>query len=176
MTLTGKKVLVLAADLFEDMELLYPLHRLREEGVAVTVAGLDDSPVTGKKGYGPLSVDTTVDQLSAQDFDGIVIPGGFAPDKLRRSEQVLSLVRDFDGAGKPVAFICHAGWVPISARILRGRRATSVGAIRDDMVNAGVDWVDEETVVDGTLISARTPDDLGPWMRALLTALESSPT
>ena len=84
---------------------------------------------------------------------------------------MLGLVRDFDTAGKPVAFICHAGWVPISAKILKGRRATSVGAIRDDMVNAGVDWVDEATVVDGNLISARTPADLGPWMKALLAAL-----
>ncbi|MBA2699980.1 MAG: type 1 glutamine amidotransferase [Nocardioidaceae bacterium] len=175
MTLTGKKVVLLAADLFEDMELLYPLYRLSEEGVAVTVAGLDDKPVTGKKGHGPVAVDTTVEGLSARDFDGLVIPGGFAPDKLRRSEAVLALVREFDASGKPVAFICHAGWVPISARIVKGRRATSVGAIRDDMVNAGVDWVDEATVVDGTLISARTPSDLGPWMKALLTALESPP-
>ncbi|MBA2509017.1 MAG: DJ-1/PfpI family protein, partial [Nocardioidaceae bacterium] len=109
MTLSDKKVLLLAADLFEDMELLYPLHRLIEEGVEVTVAGLDDHAVTGKKGHGPLPVDTTVDGLSATDFDGLVIPGGFAPDKLRRSEQVLTLVRDFDTAGKPIAFICHAG-------------------------------------------------------------------
>jgi protease I len=174
-TLAGKKVLLLAADLFEDMELLYPLYRLGEEGVEVTVAGLDDRPVSGKKGHGPVAVDTTVDRLSAKDFDGLVIPGGFAPDKLRRSEAVLTLVRDFDAAGKPIAFICHAGWVPISAHIVKGRRATSVSAIRDDMVNAGVDWVDDATVVDGTLISARTPSDLGPWMKALLAALQSSP-
>jgi protease I len=169
--LTGTRVLVLAADLFEDMELLYPVARLQEEGATVTVAGLDDQPVTGKKGYGPLPVDTTVDRVTEGDFEGLVIPGGFAPDKLRRSETVLDLVRAFDGAGKPIAFICHAGWVPISAKILPGRRATSVGAIRDDMVNAGVDWVDEAAVVDGNLISARTPADLGPWMKALLAAL-----
>jgi protease I len=169
--LARKRVLVLAADLFEDMELLYPVARLQEEDVTVTVAGLDDKPVTGKKGYGPLPVDTTVDTLSAADFDALVIPGGFAPDKLRRSEIVLDLVRAFDTAGKPIAFICHAGWVPISAKILKGRRATSVGAIRDDMVNAGVDWVDEPAVVDGNLISARTPADLGPWMKAVLAAL-----
>jgi protease I len=173
MDISEAKVLILAADLFEDMELLYPLYRLREEGAAVTVAGLDESPVTGKKGYGPLPVDTKVDGLSAGDFDALVVPGGFAPDLLRRSEAVLSLVRAFDDSGKPVAFICHAGWVPISAQILKGRRATSVGAIRDDMVNAGVDWVDEATVVDGNLISARTPADLGPWMKALLAALDT---
>ena len=160
--LDDKRVLVLAADLFEDMELLYPVYRLAEEGVDVTIAGLDDRAVTGKKGHGPVPVDTTVDGSCRGDFDALVIPGGFAPDKLRRSEAVLDLVRDFDAAGKPVAFICHAGWVPISASILKGRRATSVDAIRDDMVNAGVDWVDEAAVVDGNLISARTPADLGP--------------
>ena len=172
MALADRKVLLLAADDFEDMELLYPLYRLREEDVVVTVAGLDDHPVMGKKGHGPVSVDTAVDGLAAEDFDGLVIPGGYAPDKLRRSPAVLGLVRDFDEAGKPIAFICHAGWVPISAKILKGRRATSVAAIRDDMVNAGTDWVDDATVVDGNLISARTPDDLGPWMKALLAALD----
>jgi protease I len=165
------KVLMLAADLFEDIELLYPLYRLQEEGVDVTVAGVDDSPVKGKKGHGPVAVDTTVDRVAADDFAALVIPGGYAPDKLRRSSAVLDLVRAFDSAGKPIAFICHAGWVPISAGILRGRKATSVDAIRDDMVNAGVEWVDEATVVDSNLISARTPADLGPWMKALLDAL-----
>jgi protease I len=169
---TNRHVLVLAADLFEDMELLYPVYRLREEEVEVTVAGLTEDPVTGKKGHGPVSVDTTVEQVAAADFDALVIPGGFAPDKLRRSRAVLDLVRAFDGEGKPIAFICHAGWVPISAGILKGRRATSVDAIRDDMVNAGVDWVDEACVVDGNLISARTPADLGPWMKALLAAID----
>jgi|SRR5579875_1194116 len=167
-----KQVLVLAADLFEDMELLYPLYRLREEGIGVALAGLDGAPVTGKKGHGPVEVDTTVDAVGEPDFDALVIPGGFAPDKLRRSPVVLDLVRAFDRSMKPIAFICHAGWVPISAGILKGRRATSVSAIRDDMVNAGVDWVDAEVVVDGNLISARTPADLGPWMKALLSALD----
>lgn len=171
MALDGKKVLILAADLFEDIELLYPLYRLKEEEVAVVVAGVDDKDVTGKKGHGPVGVHTTVEGLRASDFDALVIPGGFAPDKLRRSPQVLELVRAFNAADKPIAFICHAGWVPISAQILKGRKATSVAAIRDDMVNAGVEWVDETTVVDGNLISARTPDDLGQWMKALLRAL-----
>jgi protease I len=169
--LTGTRVLILAADLFEDMELLYPMYRLREEGAAVTVAGIDREPIRGKKGYGPLGVDTTIDEVQEPDFEALVIPGGFAPDKLRRYEKVLELVREFDRERKPIAFICHAGWVPISAGILKGRRATSVGAIRDDMVNAGADWIDAETVVDQNLISARTPEDLGAWMRALIAAV-----
>jgi protease I len=171
MALTDKRVLVLAAEHFEDMELLYPVYRLAEENMAVTVAGLTGTAVTGKKGHGPLPVDTTVAAVSAGDYDALVIPGGFAPDALRRSQPVLDLVTGFDTAAKPIAFICHAGWVPISAKILAGRRATSVGAIRDDMENAGVNWVDEPTVVDGNLISARTPADLGPWLKALLAAL-----
>jgi protease I len=175
MTLDDRAVLILAADYFEDMELLYPRYRLIEAEVSVTVAGLDDHPVRGKMGYGPLPVDTTVAQVSEADFDALVIPGGFAPDKLRRSDTVLDLVRAFDEAEKPIAFICHAGWVLISAKVIKGRRATSISAIRDDMVNAGADWVDEPTVVDGNIISARSPADLGPWMRALLHALASRP-
>jgi protease I len=173
MALSDRSVLLLAADDFEDSELLYPLLRLREEEIAVTVAGLDGRPVTGKKGHGPVPVDRTVDEVREPGFDALVIPGGYAPDKLRRSAAVLDLVRAFDAAAKPIAFICHAGWVPISAGIIKGRRATSVGAIRDDMVNAGADWIDAATVVDGNLISARTPADLGPWMKALLSALEA---
>jgi protease I len=171
MSLSDKRVLVLAADLFEDSELLYPLLRLQEEEADVTLAGVTDKAVTGKKGHGPLEVDTSVDGLTVDDFDAMVIPGGFAPDGLRRSDTVLDLVRSFDDAGKPIAFICHAGWVPISAGIIKGRRATSFSAIKDDMVNAGCDWVDEPTVVDGNLISARHPGDLGPWMKALIAAL-----
>lgn len=171
--LSNTHVLILAADDFEDSELLYPLHRLREEQTHVTVASLGGRAVTGKKGHGPVAVDAATDDVRSEDFDAVVIPGGYAPDKLRRDAHVLDLLRAFDRDAKPVAFICHAGWVPISAGIVKGRRATSVAAIRDDMVNAGVDWVDEAAVVDGNLISARTPDDLGPWMRALLDALRA---
>jgi protease I len=171
--LSDTHVVILAADDFEDSELLYPLHRLREEQAHVTLASLGGRAVTGKKGHGPVAVDAGTDEIRADDFDAVVIPGGYAPDKLRRDTHVLDLVRAFDRDAKPIAFICHAGWVPISAGIVKGRRATSVDAIRDDMVNAGVDWVDEAAVVDGNLISARTPDDLGPWMRALLDALRA---
>lgn len=171
MLLNDARVLELAADQAEDMELLYPLYRLREEGVAVTLASPGGRSVTGKRGYGPVDVDAATDDVRADDFDALVIPGGFAPDKLRQDSRVLDLVQAFDAATKPIAFICHAGWVPISAGVLPGRRATSVRAIRDDMVNAGVDWVEEATVVDGHLISARTPADLGPWMKALISML-----
>ncbi len=128
----------------------------------------------GKRGY-PVTVDTNVDQVEASDFDAVVIPGGFAPDQLRRSDKVLQLTRDIYQAGKPVAFICHAGWVPISAKILKGKRATSVRAIKDDMENAGVIWEDSAVVVDGNLISSRTPADLPQFCKALIAALHHGP-
>src|SRR5262245_46289059 len=109
MALNDRKVLILAADQFEDTELLCPLYLLAEENVAVTLAGLDRRPVTGKKGHGPVPVDATVGEVAENEFDALVIPGGYAPDKLRRSERVLELVRAFDASGKPIAFICHAG-------------------------------------------------------------------
>jgi protease I len=171
MSLDGTSVLVLAADLFEDSELLYPVLRLKEEGAEVTVASTDGEPVIGKKGHGPFPADAAVSDVRMDDFAALVIPGGFAPDALRQSDDVLKLVRDFDGSGKPIAFICHAGWVPISAGIIDGRRATSFTAIKDDMVNAGCDWEDAEVVVDGNLISARHPGDLGPWCKAIIAAL-----
>ncbi len=172
MTLSDRRVLVFAADLFEDSELLYPVLRLKEEEVEVVVASPDGNAVTGKKGHGPFPVDASVEDVSADDFDAVVIPGGFAPDALRRSETVLDLVRAFDAADKPIAFICHAGWVPISAGIIKGRRATSFSAIKDDMVNAGCDFEDAPIVVDGNLISSRHPGDLGPWLRGIIDALE----
>ena len=174
MTLTGKTVLFFAGPLYEDLELWYPKIRLEEEGAKTIVAGLGDRTYQGKRGY-PVTVDASVDDVRAQDFAGLVIPGGFAPDQLRRSETVLNLTREIYEAGKPVAFICHAGWVPISARILKGKRATSVRAIRDDMENAGVLWEDQAVVVDGNLISSRTPADLPAFSKALLAALRQGP-
>jgi protease I len=168
--LTGKTVLIFAANWYEDLELWYPKIRLEEEGAATVVAGLGEKTYQGKRGY-PLTVDTSVDELEAKDFDGLVIPGGYAPDILRRSKKVLSLTREIFEAGKPVAFICHAGWVPISAGIVRGKRGTSVGAIKDDLVNAGMLWEDSAVVVDGNLISSRTPADLPQFCRALIGAL-----
>lgn len=168
--LTGKKILFFAAALYEDLELWYPKIRLEEEGARTVVAGTGEKTYQGKRGY-PLTVDASVDQIQAKDFDGLVIPGGYAPDIMRRSERLLQLTRDIFQAGKPVAFICHAGWVPISAGIVKGKRGTSVRAIKDDLVNAGLLWEDSPVVVDGNLISSRTPADLPDFMRALITAL-----
>ena len=170
MSVVGKTVLIFAANWYEDLELWYPKIRLEEEGIHSVVAGLGEKTYQGKRGY-PLTVDANVDDLAAADFDGLVIPGGYAPDILRRSKKVLSLTKEIFEAGKPVAFICHAGWVPISAGIVRGKRGTSVGAIKDDLVNAGMIWEDSAVVVDGNLISSRTPADLPQFCKALLKAL-----
>src|SRR6266849_8542368 len=173
MTLKGKRILFFAAPLYEDLELWYPKIRLEEEGVRTVVAGLGERSYQGKRGY-PVTTDANVDDVRSASFDGLVIPGGYAPDLLRRSPRVLELTREIFEAGKPVAFICHAGWVPISAGIVRGKRGTSVGAIRDDLVNAGLVWEDSAVVVDGNLISSRTPADLPQFMKALIAALEKS--
>jgi len=168
--LAGKTVLLFAGPQYEDLELWYPKIRLEEAGARTVIAGLGDREYRGKHGY-PVTVDVAVDQVGAKDFDALVIPGGYAPDKMRRSAALLRVTREIFSARKPVGFICHAGWVPISAKILEGRKATSVAAIRDDMENAGCIWSDEPVVVDGNLISARTPADLPDFMRALLAAL-----
>jgi len=171
MSLTGRRVLIFAANYYEELELWYPKIRLEEEGATTVVAGVGEKVYHGKRGSYPVTVDAQVDGLAAGTFHGLVIPGGYAPDILRRSPKVLSLTREIYQAGKPVGFICHAGWVPISAGIVRGRRGTSVGAIRDDLVNAGMIWEDAPVVVDGNLISSRTPADLGPFMQAFIAAL-----
>jgi protease I len=171
--LNSKTILFFAGPLYEDLELWYPKIRLEEEGARTVVAGTGEKTYQGKRGY-PITVDTSVDQIRAEDFDGLVIPGGYAPDIMRRSQKLLQLTREIYHAGKPVAFICHAGWVPISAGIVRGKRGTSVGAIKDDLVNAGMLWEDSPVVVDGNLISSRTPADLPQFCKAIIAALEGS--
>jgi protease I len=171
MSLQGRTILFFAGPLYEDLELWYPRIRLEEEGARTVVAGTGEKTYQGKRGY-PLTVDAGVDEISSRDFDGLVIPGGYAPDIMRRSQKLLQLTREIYQAGKPVAFICHAGWVPISAGIVRGKRGTSVGAIKDDLVNAGMLWEDSPVVVDGNLISSRTPADLPQFCKALIAALQ----
>jgi len=172
MRLQGKTVLIFAAPHYEDLELWYPKIRLEEEGATTVVAGLGEKTYTGKRGY-PVTADRNVDDVYVEEYDGLVIPGGWAPDMMRRSEKLLRITKEMAASGKPVAFICHAAWVLVSAGLLRGRRATCVRAIRDDVVNAGAEYVDEAVVVDGNLISSRTPADLPAFCRALIAALEA---
>jgi protease I len=170
MRLRGKRLIALVENEFEDLELWYPVLRLREEGAEVVVAGLGADVYTGKYGL-PAEPDAHVDELDMADFDGILVVGGWAPDRLRRSEKVLELVRSADADGKLLGVICHGGWVPASAGILKGRTMTSTPGIKDDVANAGATWVDEPVVVDGNLITARRPPDLPEYGAALVRAL-----
>jgi len=170
--LEGKRIAILAEDTYEDLELWYPLLRMKEAGADVDVVGMSGvETYESKHGY-PAKVDVPVDEVSPDDFDAVIIPGGYAPDRMRRHEPILSFVRGVFEKGGIVAFICHAGWVPISAGIVEGKRLTSFFAIKDDLVNAGAHWVDEEVVRDGNLISSRTPADLPAFCRAIIAELE----
>ena len=169
--LEGRRVLILVGDVYEDLELWYPKLRLIEAGADVVVAGLEAGKTyVGKHGY-PCISDATSAEMSAGDFDALVVPGGFMPDKLRRDEKILQLVRDFAGAGKVVAAICHGGWIPISAGVYKDVRVTGSPGIKDDLINAGAIWVDEPVVVDRHFVSSRKPDDLPEFCRGILSAL-----
>lgn len=171
MRLEGKKVIALVDEEFEDLELWYPIYRVREEGAVVHLVG----PEKGKKYIGkygvPAIAELAFSEVNSADYDGILVPGGWAPDKLRRYEKVLQLVKEMDEAGKLIGQICHAGWVLISAKILNGRTVTSTPGIRDDMENAGATWVDEDVVIDGNIVSARRPPDLPPYGKAFCDIL-----
>ena len=166
------RVLMFVDDIYEDLELWYPKLRLIEAGIEVTVAGPKaEAKYHGKHGYPCLS-DAAIREMQAADFDGVICPGGFMPDKLRRDAKVQSLVRDFAGSEKLVAAICHGGWIPISAGVYRGVRVTASPGINDDLVNAGAHWEDAAVVVDRNFISSRKPDDLPDFCRAILRFLE----
>jgi protease I len=171
MELKGKRVLAFCEEDFEDLEMWYPVLRLREAGAVVTVAGPKGKTVyKGKYGV-PLEADCALTEAAAADFDGLYVPGGWAPDKLRRYPSVLSLTREFHEAGKPIGQICHAGWVLISAKIVAGYTMTSTPGIKDDLENAGAMWVDEEVVVDRNIVSGRRPPDLPAFMREFIRFL-----
>ena len=154
--------------LFEDTEATYPYYRLREAGAEVSLIGAKGGEtLRGKRGQ-ELRTDRAASEVSAAELDLLVIAGGFGPDKLRTDDGVKALVRELNEHGKPIAFICHAGWVPASAGIVAGRRVTSYPTIADDLRNAGAEWEDAEVIVDGNLVSSRRPDDLPAFMRALL--------
>ncbi len=172
MELSGKKAIILVEEMYNDYEFIYPYYRLLEAGAEVQVVGPKGGQVyPGKSGTVAKST-ATADDLRAEDFSGIVIPGGYAPDHMRRHESMVKLVRDMDTQGKVVAAICHAGWMLASAKILQGRTVTSFFAIKDDLIHAGAKWVDEEVAEDGRLITSRTPDDLPAFMRAVVQAMQ----
>lgn len=172
MELEGKKVLILVEEMFNIHEFWYPYYRLQEAGAAVMVVGSGSAMTYSGKDGTTVKPDTEADRVSAVDFDGLVIPGGYAPDMMRRHPAMVKLVREVFDGGKVVAAICHAGWMLASADVLKGKTVTSFFAIRDDVVNAGASWVDEEVVVDGNLVTSRTPDDLPAFLRAIITALK----
>lgn len=166
-----KRILIFVGPDYEDLELCYPRLRLIEAGHAVTVAGPQaGATCLGKHGY-PTVADAAIADMTAADFDGVVCPGGWMPDKLRRDEKVKALLRAFDKAGKLIAAICHGGWMPISAGIYKGVRVTGSPGIKDDLVNAGARWEDAEVVVDRHHVTSRKPDDLPAFCKAMLAVL-----
>jgi protease I len=171
MRLQGKRIAILAENLYQEMELWVPYYRFREEGAEVKVIGAGGAKsYTSKHGY-PVNVDAQAEQVKAVEFDAVIVPGGYAPDMMRRHPAMVALVREAAQQGKVVAAICHAGWMLVSAGILQGRKATSFFSIKDDLVAAGADWQDAEVVVDGNLITSRKPDDLPAFCRAIVAAL-----
>jgi len=168
--LTGKRIAILLAEGVEDLEFYVPMMRLQEEGAEVIPAAIDLKPVRGKNGL-EIVPTTRIDSLDLDDLFALVVPGGWAPDKLRRYESVTSLVQQMNAAGKTIAIICHGGLVAISAGIVRGRKATGSLGIKDDLVNAGATWVDEPAFRDGNLVWGRIVADIPAFCRELIAAL-----
>ena len=170
-TMTRPTIAILVGPEYEDLEVWYPKLRLEEAGFHTPLVGMGDPMYHGKWGY-PAPVDVHVRDVDPSTLVGVLAPGGWAPDKLRRDAAVLNLVRTVHAANGLVATICHGPWILISAGIVRGRTLTSTVGIRDDVVNAGATWVDEAAVIDGNIVSARVPKDLPAFAQAMLTVLE----
>ncbi len=171
MEIKNKKILMFVEEEYGDLELQYPRYRMMEEGAKVIIAGPEANKIyKGKNGY-PCKAGVSIRDINADEFDGLIIPGGYAPDKLRKDPKVIEITRQIHGKGKLVAYICHAGWIPASAGILKGVKCTSYISIKDDMINAGANWVDEPVVVDQNIISSRFPDDLPRFCPAILNFL-----
>lgn len=167
-----KKIAILIENFYEELELHYPYIRLKEAGFQVDLIGTQAGEVyKGKHGI-PQKSDYSSKEVKAQDYDALVIPGGYSPDHMRRSESTKQFVRDMDTQGKLIAAICHAGWMLASCCNIKGKKMTSFFSIKDDLTNAGAEWVDEAVVVDGTYITSRTPADLIPFVKAIIHALE----
>jgi len=172
MELEGKLAVILSEEYYEDLELWYPYYRLKEAGAEVKFVGMPGVDFYLSKHNYPVKPDVAPGDVDSSKVDVLVIPGGYAPDRLRRHAEMLDLVRKVYEKGGIIAMICHGGWVPISAGILKGKKVTSVGAIRDDLENAGAQWLDEEVVVDGNFISSRSPADLPAFCRAIIQLLK----
>ena len=171
MELNGKKVIILIENMYNEFEYWYPYYRLKEAGAEVITVGTGSGQYTSKSGI-PAKADMDAKDLGSTDFDGIIIPGGYAPDYMRRHTSMVKLVKNANDAGKIIAAICHAGWMLASAEIVANRNVTSFFAIKDDLIHAGGNWSDEEVVIDGNLITSRTPDDLPAFMKAVISALK----
>src|SRR2546426_8707051 len=165
--LKEKTAAFIVADEFEDLELFHPLYRLQEEGIGTVVIGLTKDPIKGKKGYS-ITPSASIDEVNAENFEFLVVPGGKSPEKLRLNSKILRFVKDFDSQGKPIAAICHAGQLLASAGIVKNRTLTCVAGIRDDMISAGAHYVDQSVVVDGNLVTSRVPSDLTEFARAMI--------
>jgi len=173
MSIEGKRILFFVEDLYEDLEFWYPKLRLIEAGAKVVVAGpLKGKVYKGKNGY-PCKAEAAIDEINFEDFDGLILSGGFAPDRLRRSEKVKHITREIFQRGKLVAHICHGGWIAISAGVVKGFTCTSTPGIKDDLENAGAKWVDQPVVVDRNMISSRRPDDLPQFCKAIINFFKS---
>ncbi|HZY94595.1 MAG TPA: type 1 glutamine amidotransferase domain-containing protein [Candidatus Bathyarchaeia archaeon] len=165
--LRGRRAAIIVADEFEDLVLFYPMYRLQEEGIQIVVVGFNEKPVKGKHEYS-ITPDKTIDQVSANEFDFLVVPGRKSPERLRLNSSILEFVWEFDRRGKPIAAICHAGQVLASAGILIGRRMTCVESIRDDMMNAGANYANAPVVRDRNLVTSLTPKDLADFGRQMV--------
>jgi protease I len=170
--LKGKKVAILAADMFERVELEEPRKALEDAGADVEVVSIHDGEIKGFDHFDPantVEVDHTVEQASPDDYDALLIPGGVGnPDQLRGDENAVSFVQQFHQAGKPMAVICHGPWVLVESGVVRGKRVTSWPTLETDIRNAGGDWVDQEVVVDGNIVTSRKPDDIPAFNREML--------
>jgi len=167
-----KKIAILVEDLYQVLEVWYPLLRLKEEGFEVVTVGTGTKESYGSKEGYPCKVNASIEKINPKDFDCVIIPGGYAPDILRRYDQVNQFVKEMHQSGKLVAAICHAGWVLVSAGILKGKKITCFFAIKDDLIAAGAQYLDQEVVVDGNLITSRKPEDLPRFTQEIIKSLK----